>query len=82
MLASELRRKGIKSEIIQEVIEKTKPEDELAYMAAKKRIRRYEHLDWQSFQRKLGSHLAQRGFSYSTIKPVVHKVWSEKHPDG
>lgn len=82
MLASELRRKGIKSEIIQEVIEKTKPEDELAYMAAKKRIRRYEHLDWQNFQRKLGSHLAQRGFSYSTIKPVVHKVWSEKHPDG
>jgi regulatory protein len=82
MLALELRRKGIKSEIIQEVIENTQPEDELAYLAAKKRIRRYEHLDWQNFQRKLGSHLARRGFSYSTIKPVVHKVWSENNPEG
>ena len=57
-------------------------EDELAYLAAKKRIRRYEQLDWQNFQRKLGSHLARKGFSYSTIKPVVHKVWTERYPDG
>lgn len=82
MLVLELRRKGISSEIIQEVIENTQPEDELAYLAAKKRIRRYEHLDWEDFQRKLGSHLARRGFSYSTIKPVVHKVWSENNPEG
>lgn len=82
MLVLELRRKGISSEIIQEVIENTQPEDELAYLAAKKRIRRYAHLDWQDFQRKLGSHLARRGFSYSTIKPVVHKVWTENNPEG
>jgi len=81
LLALELRRKGINSETIQNVIERTPPEDELAYLAAKKRIRRYEHLDWQDFQRKLGSHLARRGFSYSTIKPVVNKVWTEKNQD-
>jgi regulatory protein len=81
LLALELRRKGINSETIQNVIERTPPEDELAYLAAKKRIRRYEHLDWQDFQRKLGSHLARRGFSYSTIKPVVYKVWTEKNQD-
>lgn len=81
LLAMELRRKGINSETIQNVIERTPPEDELAYLAAKKRIRRYEHLDWQDFQRKLGSHLTRRGFSYSTIKPVVYKVWTEKNQD-
>ena len=81
LLALELRRKGIDSETIQNVIERTPPEDELAYLAAKKRIRRYEHLEWQDFQRKLGSHLARRGFSYSTIKPVVYKVWTEKNQD-
>ena len=81
LLALELRRKGINSETIQNVIERTPPEDELAYLAAKKRIRRYEHLEWQDFQRKLGSHLARRGFSYSTIKPVVYKVWTEKNQD-
>jgi regulatory protein len=81
LLASELRNKGVNSEIIQNVIESTTPEDELAYLAAKKRIRRYEHLEWQDFQRKLGSFLARRGFSYSTIKPVVHQVWMEKNQD-
>ena len=81
LLALELRRKGINSETIQNVIERTPPEDELAYLAAKKRIRRYENLEWQDFQRKLVSHLARRGFSYSTIKPVVYKVWTEKNQD-
>ena len=81
LLASELRNKGVNSEIIQDVIESTTPEDELAYSAAKKRIRRYEHLEWQDFQHKLGSFLVRRGFSYSTIKPVVHQVWLEKNQE-
>lgn len=81
LLTSELRNKGVNSEIIQDVIESTTPEDELAYLAAKKRIRRYEHLEWQDFQRKLGSFLVRRGFSYSTIKPVVHQVWLEKNQE-
>ncbi len=81
LLAYELRSKGINEEIIQNIIERTTPEDELAYLAAKKRIRRYEHLDWQDFQRKLGSYLARRGFSYATIKPVVSQIWAEKNQD-
>lgn len=81
LLVYELRSKGINEEIIQNIIERTTPEDELAYLAAKKRIRRYEHLDWQDFQRKLGSYLARRGFSYATIKPVVSQIWVEKNQD-
>jgi regulatory protein len=81
LLASELRSKGVKSEIIQDVMENVPPEDELAYLAAKKRLRRYDHLDWQDFQRKLGSYLARRGFSYSTIKPIVQRAWTEVNQD-
>ena len=81
LLASELRNKGITSEIIQDTLEDTTPEEDLAYFAAQKRIRRYEHLEWREFHRKLGSYLAGRGFSYSIIKPVIDKLWSEKNQD-
>ena len=81
MLASELRSKGIHEDIIQNIIERTTPEDELAYLAARKRIQRYEHLDWQDFQRKLGSYLARRGFYYATIKPVISQLWAEINQD-
>lgn len=81
LLALELRKKGIDSEIIENAMESTLPEDELAYLAAQKRIRRYENLEWQDFQQKLGSYLARRGFSYSTIKPVVNRIWSETSRD-
>lgn len=81
LLVSELKKKGVKNEIIQSVIEKTTPEDELAYFAAQKRFTRYEHLDWQDFQKKLGSYLARRGFSYSTINPIITQIWDEKNQD-
>ena len=79
LLAFELRHKGIDDEIIQETLEATIPEEELAYLAARKRVRRFEHLEWQDFNRKLGSYLARRGFSYSIIRPVVEQVWTEKN---
>ena len=81
MLASELRHKGIAAEIIQDTMEITTPEEELAYLAAKKRVRRFEHLEWQDFKRKLGSYLARRGFSYSVIKPVIEQIWTEKNQE-
>jgi regulatory protein len=81
LLVSELKKKGVKNEIIQSVIEKTTPEDELAYFAAQKRSTRYEHLDWQDFRKKLGSYLARRGFSYSTINPIITQIWDEKNED-
>ena len=77
MLAIELQQKGIHSEVISQILEETTPDEELAYAAAVKQIRKYELLDWQEFRRKLFSFLARRGFSYSTIKPVVDQVWTE-----
>ncbi len=78
MLAIELVKKGIQSDIISQIIEETTSDDVLAYTAAKKQVRKYKHLGWQEFRRKLSSFLARRGFSYSTINPTVNQVWVER----
>lgn len=77
MLSFELRNKGIDPKIIDQVLEETTPDEDLAYLAAQKQIRRYRHLDWKDFRRKLGSFLARRGFSYATINPIVNQIWAE-----
>ena len=81
MLAIELQQKGIHSEIISQILEETTSDEELAYAAAQKQIRKYEQLEWQEFRRKLSSFLARRGFSYGTIKPVLEQVWTELQPE-
>ena len=78
MLAIELKQKGIHSDIISLILEKTASEEALAYSAAKKQVRKYKHLGWQEFRKKLGSFLARRGFYYSIINPVVDQVWAER----
>jgi regulatory protein len=82
MLAVELKKKGIQSDIISQIIEETTSDEILAYTAAKKQARKYKHLEWQDFRRKLSSFLARRGFSYSTINPTVNQVWAERDPEG
>ena len=81
MLAIELKKKGIQSDIISQIIEETTSDEVLAYTAAKKQARKYKHLEWQEFRRKLSSFLARRGFSYSTINPTVNQVWGERDPE-
>lgn len=81
MLAIELKKKGIQSDIISQIIEETTSDEVLAYTAAKKQARKYQHLEWQEFRRKLSSFLARRGFSYSTINPTVNQVWGERNPE-
>jgi regulatory protein len=34
-------------------------------------------LEWPEFRQKLGGFLARRGFSYTTLAPVVSEVWKE-----
>jgi SOS response regulatory protein OraA/RecX len=34
-------------------------------------------MDWNEFRQKMGGFLARRGFSYSTLSPVLSQVWSE-----
>jgi regulatory protein len=81
LLASELRKKGIDTVIIQEALENTIPDEDLAHLAARKQARKYERYEWEIFRQKLGGYLARRGFSYGTIKPVIEQVWEENHQE-
>jgi regulatory protein len=76
-LRMELRRKGLSDEIVQPVLDEQVDEQALAFEAARKYSRRLAGLEWPDFRRKLGGFLARRGFSYTTLSPVVSEVWKE-----
>lgn len=79
-LISELRRKGVSTEIIDQVLEEMLEEGEQAELAlslARKRAVRLGSLDRQAFTRRLYSFLARRGFAGSLIREVVQRVWEE-----
>lgn len=76
MLRMELRKKGIQDEIISDVLDPL-DEDKLAFKAARKKARRYKHLEYQDFRKKLSGFLARRGFHYGSISAVVPKIWEE-----
>ncbi len=76
-LRMELRRKGLTEEIVQSVLDEQVDEQALAFEAARKQARRYASLEWAEFRQKLGGFLARRGFSYTTLAPVVSEVWKE-----
>jgi regulatory protein len=79
MLTVELRQKGVEEEVIQKALAETEDENSLAYQSAVKYARRLASLDWETFRKRLGGHLARRGFSYGTIAPVIRQVWDETH---
>ena len=77
-LAFELHQRGLNDSDIEKALEGLN-EESMAYQAAIKQARRYEDLPQRDFHNKLGSFLARRGFSYEVIKPVVARIWEEKH---
>lgn len=77
LLRQELRRKGLSDETVQSVLAEQTDEESLALEAARKYVRRLAGLEWPEFRKKLGGFLARRGFSYTTLAPVVSKVWKE-----
>lgn len=81
MLRYELRRKGVDSETISQALEGLN-EEKSAYRAAAKRVRRWAHLDKESFRRKMGSFLKRRGFSYQVSKSVINRLWEELSKEG
>ena len=76
-LRLELRRKGLIDETIQPVLDEQVDEQVLALEAARKYARRLAGLEWPEFRKKLGGFLARRGFSYTTLSPVVSEIWKE-----
>ncbi len=76
-LVMELRQHGLDDEAIDQAIENI-DEEQLAYQAAVKQVRKLDTKDWQTFRQKLSNFLLRRGFNFDVINPVVHKVWEEK----
>jgi regulatory protein len=77
LLKLELRRKGVKSEIIDEVTEDL-DETENALRAAVNRARTLPVSDYQIFRQRLGNYLQRRGFSYRVANTAVQKAWQER----
>ena len=73
----ELRRKGLGSDIIEQVISEI-DDSESAYRAAVKRAPRLTGADFQDFRQRLGAYLGRRGFSYSVIKETTERIWKEQ----
>ena len=73
----ELKQKGISSEIIEQVVGTIDDEDN-AYRAALEKAKRLSEVDYETFVRKVGSHLQRRGFSSSVIKHALNKAWEDR----
>jgi regulatory protein len=77
-LRSELRKRGVPDAVIEAAIDGV-DERASAYRAAQARTHRLEHLDHQTFWRRLSGFLTRRGFGYETVKETVNRLWREHH---
>ena len=72
----ELRKKGISSEIITELLSEwgSENEENIALALATKRHKRLIHLPVDEQKKKLTQFLAARGFSWSEVKKVIDQL--------
>jgi regulatory protein len=79
-LSSELRRKGLPKEIIEEVLDELVTEEGESAQAldlARKRAGAMAGLERPAFFRRLRGFLARRGFPSGVVGQVVRQVWEE-----
>ena len=77
MLMAELKRKGLKNEIINEVLDKFPEEyDEIKIVKeiAEKRLKVFKGLNEQVKKRRLFGYLARRGFSIDIINEILNSI--------
>ena len=74
LLAQELRQKGIQRETAARSAE-TIDDGRAAYRAAEPRAGRMRGLQFADFERRLGTFLLRRGFSYETTRDTVRRLW-------
>jgi regulatory protein len=72
----ELRKKGVASNIIAQVVDEVSDTDN-AYRAALSKVRGLPTVDYQSFRYRLGNYLKRRGFSYEVINHTLERIWQE-----
>lgn len=72
----ELRQKGVKDDVIDQVTSSIDDEAS-AYQAALIKTHGLFQSDYQSFRRRLGGYLKRRGFGYGVINLTLERVWQE-----
>jgi regulatory protein len=70
VLRLELRKKGVSSELIEEVLNGF-DDEEAAYRAAEKAFPRYQSLPREVAEQRFLAYLARRGFAYGLCRKVV-----------
>ena len=76
-LRFELKQKGVAPEIIEAALQDF-DEAQAAEAAARAGVRKYAGLPEDSFRQRLAGYLSRRGFDYSTIAPLVTRLWRER----
>jgi regulatory protein len=79
-LAFELSRKGVGREQVESALE-GQSDVETAYAAARRRLRSLRAADRKTFERKLGTFLAARGFGYGVARATIERCWAEHDGD-
>jgi regulatory protein len=77
-LRSEMRQKGLETEIIEEALEEIDDEEPIAYAVAQKKLRSLQSLDSREFVRRMVAFLQRRGFPYSVCARVAKRVLDER----
>jgi len=75
MLTAELRQKGVADDDIEQALVGLPDEEQLAYEAAVRSIRKWQGLDRETFRKRLSGFLARKGFNYEAVSATVRKVW-------
>jgi regulatory protein len=77
-LRAELKNKGVPSQMIDAALEGL-DERRAAEQAACKGARRYQHLSYEDFRRRLSAYLFRRGFETRMISSLVEELWGQAH---
>ncbi|MFZ4657171.1 MAG: regulatory protein RecX [Caldilineaceae bacterium] len=81
-LRYELRRKGMETSLIDEVIQEAEiDEDAVAWAALQPKIARWQGLERAQFSQKAGGFLARRGFGHEVARRVIDRAWNGRNDD-
>lgn len=78
-LKNELRMKGVKRELVDELVNDEQDEKHALRAGRKKAalLVRQSEMDFKTFRARLGPFLQRRGFSYEVCTRVVRALWKE-----
>lgn len=77
-LRYELRQKGVKDSVAQEIIDQLSDATSACEAAARSRLYRWqEETNPAQFRRKMGGFLQRRGFDYEVARGVIDRIWQE-----